>query len=319
MDNCILVTGGAGLIGSHTVEELSSKNNKIVVFDSMIRGKEKYLLNTNCSDLVIIKGDIRDYELLEKTFQKHKFNKVFHFAASWLRQCQEDPQMSLDVNIIGTFNILKLCVKYDIQKIVAASSSSVYGESDYLPTDEKHPFNNDLFYGASKITNEQHYISFRKKFNLNFNAMRFLNIYGPKQPTQAAYMDVIMNFFKKVINNEQPIIRGDGSPTVDLVYASDAAKACVLAMESEVSGEFFNVASGRETSLLELSNMIIEICGKKNKITPRFEEAYDSGLVTRRLGCPKKAFEILGFKTSVEPFEGLRNLYNYIKSNKNEP
>ena len=183
----ILVTGGAGLIGSHTVKELlKDDNNFIVVYDSMIRGKPAHLYSKNNTkpknlEREIIQGDIEDSPKLEILFNNFKFKKVFHFAAAWLRQCQDDPQKSIDVNIIGTYNLLKKCIDYNIEKLVAASSSSVYGDGSYFPTDEAHPFNNDLFYGASKIANEQHYISFRKKYGLNFNAMRFLNIYGPNQ------------------------------------------------------------------------------------------------------------------------------------------
>lgn len=313
----ILVTGGAGLIGSHTVKELlKDDSNFIVVYDSMIRGKPEHLIFNNIKpkNLKIINGDIQDNSKLDMLFKNYNFEKVFHFAAAWLRQCQENPQKSVEVNIIGTFNLLKSCVDHNIEKLVAASSSSVYGDGSYFPTDESHPFNNDLFYGASKIANEQHYISFMKKYGLNFNAMRFLNIYGPNQPKQAAYMDVIMNFFQKVENNESPIIRGDGSPTVDLVYAEDAAKACVLAMDKKVSGEFFNVASGKETSLKDLAYLIIEICKKKDKIFPKFDKEYDQGLVTRRLGCTKKANKLLGFKTEIQPKKGLTLLYNWIKS-----
>ena len=313
----ILVTGGAGLIGSHVVKELlSDQDNFVVVYDSMIRGKTEHVLVNNKipKNLKIIEGDIQDHDKLSKVFNDYRFEKVYHFAAAWLRQCQDDPQKSIDVNIIGTFNLLKKCVDLNIEKLVAASSSSVYGDGTYFPTDENHPFNNDLFYGASKVANEQHYISFRKKYGLNFNAMRFLNIYGPNQPKQAAYMDVIMNFFQKVEKNESPIIRGDGSPTVDLVYAQDAAKACVLAMNKDISGEFFNVASGVETSLKDLAYIIIEICKKGNRISPKFDEAYDQGLVTRRLGCPKKAKELLGFETQIDPKTGLTLLYNWIQS-----
>src|SRR5262245_47963673 len=163
----VLVTGGAGLVGSHIVDELIRDGARVIVYDSFIRGKPEHLdwAKTH-GDVEPIQADLRDVDTLRTALQGVDY--VFHEAAAWLRLCQEDPRLSLEVNIAGTFNLLDACVAAGIKKVVAASSSSVYGEGIYLPTDEKHPFNNDLFYGASKITNEQHYRAFYKKYGLDF-------------------------------------------------------------------------------------------------------------------------------------------------------
>lgn len=301
----VLVTGGGGLIGSHIVDDLVRENvGEVVVFDSMARGKPEHLEWAMANGNVqIVQGDLRDKEMLSEAMEGCDY--VFHQAAAWLRRCQQWPRMSVDVNIIGTFNVLEACVENDVKKLVAASSSSVYGDGLYLPTDEKHPYNNDLFYGAAKVCNEQHYRCFKKKYDLDFVAFRYLNIFGPRQPYDSAYMDVIMHFINRVENDMPPLVRGDGSATVDLVFVEDVARANIMAMKSDVTDEFFNVASGKETSVKELAEIIIDLCGKTGKITPQFEGEMDAKLVSRRYGCPKKGKELLDFEPQISVRDGL--------------
>jgi len=302
----VLVTGGAGLVGSHIVDELVKEGAKVVVFDSFIRGKMEHLDWARAhGDVQVMEADLRDRDAIREALVGVDY--VFHQAAAWLRLCQEEPRLSLDVNIAGTFNLLEACVEAGVKKIVAASSSSVYGEGLYLPTDENHPFNNDLFYGASKIAGEQYYRAFYTKYGLSFVAFRYLNVYGPRQPYEAAYMDVIMHFLNRIDADEPPIVRGDGSATVDLVYVEDVARANVMAMKSPVTNEFFNVASGKETTLKELAHLLIRLRGKEEKLEPEFQ-MMDVGLVTRRWGDPAKAREMLGFVTTTPVEEGMRRV-----------
>ncbi len=310
----ILVTGGAGLVGSHIVDELVKEGAQVVVYDSLIRGQLEHLDWARTHGKVeVVEADIRDQQTLREALQGVTY--VFHQAAAWLRMCQETPRLSLDVNIAGTFNLLEACVEAGVKKVVAASSSSVYGEGLYLPTDEAHPFNNDLFYGASKVANEQYYRSFYKKYGLDFVAFRYLNVYGPRQPYEAAYMDVIMHFLNRIDADQAPIVRGDGSATVDLVFVEDVARANVMAMKSAVTNEFFNVASGTETTLRELAYLLIRLSGKEHKLEPEFQ-SMDSGLVTRRWGCPKKAQELLGFITTTSVEEGMRRVIAWREQTK---
>lgn len=310
----ILVTGGAGLVGSHIVDLLIEEGaGKVIVYDSLIRGKQEHLIDAmKRGDVVLVQGDLRDKEKINENMKGVDY--VFHQAASWLRQCQQEPRLSLDVNIIGTFNLLEACVDHKIKKLVAASSSSVYGDGSYFPTDEKHPFNNDLFYGASKIATEQFYRAFYKKYGLNFVALRYLNVYGPKQPSQAAYMDVIMHFLNKLDNNESPIIFGDGTETVDLVYVRDVARANIIALKSDLTNEFLNVASGKETTLTELAIILARLTGKP-EIKPIYQKK-ETGLVQRRYGCPKKAKELLGFEATITPEEGLKKVIEWRRKTK---
>jgi len=305
----IVVTGGGGLVGSHIVDELVKEGAIVTVFDSFVRGKRHHL-DWACANgqVAIREGDIRDKEAVQQAVGGTDY--VFHEAAAWLRLCQREPRLSLDVNIAGTFNVLEACVEAGVKKVVAASSSSVYGEGLYLPTDEKHPLNNDLFYGASKVANEQYYRAFYKEYGLDFVGFRYLNVYGPRQPFEAAYMDVIMHFLNRIEADEPPIVRGDGSATTDLVFVEDVARANLMALKSPVTNEFFNVASGKETTLTELANLLIRLCGKEGKLEPRYEEM-DSGLVTRRWGCPAKAREMLGFETTTSIEEGMKRVIEY--------
>jgi len=305
----ILVTGGAGLVGSHIVDQLAGEKARVVVYDSFVRGKLEHLdFARSQGEVEIIQSDLRDSEAMREAVKGVDY--VFHQAAAWLRLCQDDPRLSLDVNIIGTFNLLEACVATGVKKVIAASSSSVYGEGTYLPTDEGHPFNNDLFYGAAKVTNEQHYRAFHKKYGLDFVAFRYLNVYGPRQPYEAAYMDVIMHFLNRIDADQPPIVRGDGSATVDLVFAEDVARANVMALKSNVTNEFFNVASGKETTLRELAYLLIRLRGKEGKLEPVFQPM-DAGLVTRRWGSPTKARELLGFETTTTVEEGMRRVIEW--------
>jgi UDP-glucose 4-epimerase len=305
----VLVTGGAGLVGSHIVDELVREGARVLVYDSFIRGRIEHLeWAKRGGEVQVIEADLRDREALRQAVQGVDF--VFHQAAAWLRQCQQDPRLSIEVNVVGTFNLLEACVEAGVKKVVAASSSSVYGEGLYLPTDEKHPFNNDLFYGASKVANEQYYRAFYSKYGLDFVALRYLNVYGPRQPYEAAYMDVIMHFLNRIDADQPPVVRGDGSATVDLVFVEDVARANVMALKSPVTNECFNVCSGVETTVKDLARLLIRLRGKEDRLGIEFQPL-DTGLVTRRWGDPAKARELLGFVATTPVEEGMRRVISW--------
>ena len=304
----VLVTGGAGLIGSHIVDELVKEGALVTVYDNFIRGQRNHLEWACANGVVkIVEGDICDTGSLQGSMQGVDY--VFHQAAMWLRLCEAEPRRAIEVNIIGTFNVLESCVEAGVKKIVAASSSSVYGDGSYFPTDEGHPFNNDLFYGATKVADEQLMRSFYKKYGLDFVGLRYLNVYGPRQPFQAAYMDVIMHFLNRIDTGEPPVIHGDGSQTVDLVFVEDVARANLMALKSEITNDFFNVAGGAETTLKELAQMLLDLKGRKD-LQPAYETR-DTKLVSRRFGCPKKAKDLLGFEVSIPPREGLERVIEW--------
>jgi UDP-glucose 4-epimerase len=308
----VLVTGGAGLVGSHIIDELVKEGaGSILCYDSMARGKPEHLdAARRKGDVTIIKGDIEDRALLKSCMKGVDY--VFHQAAMWLRACQQQPRRSLEVNVIGTFNVLEACVQAGVKKIVAASSSSVYGEGLYLPTDEKHPYNNDLFYGMTKVATEQLYRCFYKEHKLDFVGLRYLNCYGPRQPLDSAYLDVIMHFLNRIEAGHPPVIHGDGSQTVDLIYVEDVARLNVTCLKSDVTNEFFNGATGKETSLRDLGTMLCHLAGRSD-LKPVCEPR-DSRLVTRRCGCPKKAREMLGFEPHISVEEGMSRVIAWRRS-----
>ena len=312
----VVVTGGAGLVGSHIVDRLVRAGaGEVVVVDSLVRGRPEHLAWAMAHGNVrLLQADLRDRERIAEAFSGADY--AFHQAAMWLRQCQERPREGLDVNIMGTFNVLEACVAAGVEKLVAASSSSVYGEALYLPTDEAHPFNNDLFYGATKVAAEQLYRCFARAYGLKYVAFRYLNVYGPRQPYQAAYMDVIMHFLNRIDTGEPPRIEGDGTQTVDLVYVDDVARANLLALESDVENEVFNVASGRETTLNELAAILLELSGRTD-LQP-IHVPRDGKLVTRRWGSAEKARRLLGFEATTSPREGLQKVIEWRRSTAGE-
>jgi nucleoside-diphosphate-sugar epimerase len=301
-----LVTGGAGLVGSHITRQLVKAGAaEVIVYDNLVRGTAEQLGRLLPEGgYRLIEGDLRDMRLLQDAMEGVDF--LFHQAAIWLRECQANPRKSIDVNIIGTYNVLETAVEANVKKVVAASSSSVYGDGLYLPTDEDHPLANDLFYGATKVAGEQLLRCFENEHGLDYIALRPLNIYGPHQAAGSAYMDVIGHFAQRIERGEPPQMEGDGSQTLDMVYVSDCARANLLAMESAVSGEVFNVASGRETTVAELAQILLRLYGREDLEPVRVPR--DQKLVSRRWGSADKAREVLGFEVEVPVEEGLRRV-----------
>lgn len=309
----IVVTGGAGFVGSHIIDQLVAEGAaEVIAFDNMVRGKEENLAQAMAAGNVkLVRGDITDAPALAKAFEGADY--VFHQAALWLLECESEPRKAIDINVGGTFNVLEACVNAGIKRVIVASSSSVYGDGLYLPTDEAHPFNNDLFYGATKVTDEQLCRAFHKKHGLDYLASRYLNVYGPRMDYRGAYVMVIMNWLRRIDAGEPPMIHGDGSQTLDLVYVEDVARANLLALKSDVTNEAFNVASGVETTLLELAGIILR--AMKSPLKPVHKDR-DAKLVSRRFGCPKKAREMLGFEVEVSVEEGISRVIDWWRKDK---
>lgn len=301
----VVVIGGAGFIGSHIVDRLVAERARVVVFDNFVRGRRKNLDEALANaEVEIVEGDIRDRPALRAALDGASL--VFHEAALWLLECESEPRTALDVNVTGTFNVLEACVDAGVRKLVFASSSSVYGDAVYLPTDESHPFNHQFFYAAYKVAGEEMLKAFHKKYGLPYVALRYLNAYGPRQDYRSAYISVITNFINRAANGEPPIVHGDGSQTLDLVYVEDIARANLLAARSDVASGSFNVASGRETSLRELAEMVIELTGQQG-LRPQYQPD-PRNLVQRRCGATERAEQLLGFTVQVPVREGLARL-----------
>ena len=313
----IVVIGGAGLIGSHTVDQLVREDVKeILIYDNMTRGS-KHNLNHALKDKRVkiydVGGDILQNDILESALEKA--DGVFHFAALWLLQCHEYPRSAFDVNIKGTFNVIDACVKKKVKRLVYSSSASVYGDAIYNPMDENHPFNNKNFYGATKIACEAMLRSYHFRYNLKYVGLRYMNVYGPRQDYHGAYVAVIMKMLDAIDKGESPIIYGDGSESFDFISTYDCAKANICAMKANTVDEFYNVGTGIKTSLKELAKILIKLRNSKKEII--YKKSSQATFVKNRIGCPKKASNDLDFVSKIKLNDGLKKLIKWRDNMKN--
>ena len=241
-----VVIGGAGLIGSHTIDRLLTEDiGEVVVYDNFVRGTSDNLKDALSDPRVSIYdvgGDICQTDILDSALKGA--DGVFHLAALWLLQCHDYPRAAFDVNVRGTFNVLEACVANNVGRLVYSSSASVYGDAIEEPMTEHHPFNNKNFYGATKICGEAMARAYHHRFGLNFVGLRYMNVYGPRQDYQGAYIAVIMKMLDAIDRGEGPTIFGDGSEAFDFIAVEDCGLANVCAMQSGVQDEFYNVGTG---------------------------------------------------------------------------
>jgi UDP-glucose 4-epimerase len=314
----LVVVGGAGLIGSHTVDQLLKDDVKeVVIYDNFVRGRTENLaaaLRDARVRIFDVGGDVLQTDILDQAFAGA--DGVFHLAALWLLQCHEFPRSAFDVNVRGTFNVMEACVKSRVARLVYSSSASVYGDAVAEPMTEEHPFNNRNFYGATKICGEAMLRAFHCRYGLNYVGLRYMNVYGPRQDYQGAYIAVIMKMLDAIDRGDGPTIFGDGSEAFDFVAAEDCGAANVCAMKAESTDRFYNVGTGRRTSLRELAEMLLELTGSSEaiKIAPRSQAT----LVRNRIGSPVRASEEIGFRARIELREGLKRLMDWRAHHKEE-
>lgn len=314
----IVVVGGAGLIGSHTVDLLTKEDvREIVIYDNFVRGRAENLAQALKDPRVRVYdvgGDVMQTDILESAFEGA--DGVFHLAALWLLQCHEYPRTAFDVNVRGTFNVMDACVKKGVKRLVYSSSASVYGDALEEPMTEDHPFNNKNFYGATKICGEAMLRAFHHRYGLDFVGLRYMNVYGPRQDYHGAYIAVIMKMLDAIDRGESPTIMGDGSEAFDFVAVEDCGLANVCAMKALATDRFYNVGTGKRTSLRELAQVLIELTGCTLPI--QYAPRSQATLVRNRIGSPKRASEEIGFTARVDLMEGLRRLIAWRAAHKAE-
>jgi UDP-glucose 4-epimerase len=312
----IVVIGGAGLIGSHTVDLLTKTDvAEILVYDNFVRGRAGSLANALVDPRVKIYdvgGDILQTDVLQSALDGA--DGVFHFAALWLLQCHDFPRSAFDVNIRGTFNVLEACVARNVKRLVYSSSASVYGDAVEEPMSEDHPFHNKNFYGATKIAGEAMARAFHHRYQLNVVGLRYMNVYGPRQDYRGAYIAVIMKMLDAIERGEGPTILGDGSEAFDFVAVEDCALANLCAMTADTVDRFYNVGTGTRTSLKELAERICHLTGCNQPIN--YAQRSQATLVRNRIGSPTRATKEIGFTAKIELDEGLRRLIAWRKADK---
>jgi len=313
--NRVLITGGAGLVGSHIADLLVREvNPEILVLDNFVRGRHENLSWAMTHGRVrVIEGDICDRELVHKLMQG--VDLVFHQAAIRITQCAEEPRLALEVLAGGTFNVLEAAAAAKVKKVVAASSASVYGLADEFPITEKHhAYNNRTLYGAAKAFNEGLLRSFHEMYDLDYVALRYFNVYGPRMDIHGAYTEVLIRWMERIAAGKSPFILGNGLQTMDFIYIEDIARANFLAGTSNLTDVVFNVASGIETSLNDLAYALLKVM--ESDLVPEYGPERKVNAVPRRLADTSLARKALGFEAQVSLEEGLRRLVDWWRANR---
>ena len=303
----ILITGGAGFIGSWLVEELLKyKPAQITIIDNLIRGSfdnmESFIDNPV---IEFVEGDIRDTALLEKCITGIDY--VFHMAALRINACAANLREGFNVMLKSTFELAELCVKHKVKKVIYSSSASVYGLAQNFPTPETdHPYDNQTFYGGAKLWGEQLFRSYKFMCGLDYVALRYFNVYGPRMDTDGKYTEVMIRWLDCIQEGTAPLIYGDGSTTMDFVYVRDVAKANVAALLSNISDQVFNIGNCVETSLTQLLEILLKV--NNSTLIPEYREANTVNPVSRRLAFNSKAKWLLNFAPSMTLEKGLFEL-----------
>ena len=313
-DSTIVVTGGAGLIGSTTVDQLRRLHapRRIVIFDDFSRGTRANLATAAADARVqIVEGDIRDRDAVARVLEGA--DALIHMAALRITACAADPRAAFDVMCTGSFNVVEAAQQAGVRKIVAASTASVYGLAETFPTDETHhSYGNRTWYGAAKLMLEGLLRSFNDMYGLPYVALRYFNVYGPRMDIEGKYTEVLIRWMERLDTGQPPLIYGDGSQTMDFVYVDDAARATILALASDVSDEVLNVASGVETSLNELAAALSGVMNVRRPSEHALERKVNA--VTRRLAATERAERMLGFTAEVSLEEGLARLVEWWRT-----
>jgi UDP-glucose 4-epimerase len=306
----VLVTGGAGTIGSAIVDQLLRAGVAHVdVLDNLVRGRRANLDDALGSGRVrLVEGDLRDRDLVHDVMRgKHL---VFHEAAIRITQCAEEPRLALEVLVDGTFNVFEAAAAARVDKLITASSASVYGMAESFPTPERHHHhNNDTFYGAAKSFNEGMLRSFRAMTGLDYVILRYFNVYGPRMDVHGLYTEVLVRWMERIADGQPPLIDGDGRQTMDFVFTDDIARANLLAAAGDIREGVFNIASGTETTLLELAQTLLRVMHSDNGVVHGPARAVNG--VVRRLADTSAARRELGFTAEVPLEEGLRQLVRW--------
>ena len=308
----VLITGGCGLIGSTTLDLLLREESpaRVLLLDNLVRGSlsnvEEALRDPR---VTLLRGDIRDAAVVEEATRG--MHAVIHMAALRITACAADPAEAFEVMCRGTFNVVDAARRAKVERLVAASSASIYGMAEVFPTrEDHHPYDNRTWYGAAKVMLEGLLRSYHDMYGLSYAAMRYFNVYGPRMDMDGKYTEVLVRWMDRIEAGQGPVIFGDGLQTMDFVHVDDIARANVLALRSDVQDRVYNVASGVETSLLDLLHALLRVMGRED-LRPEFQPPRAVNPVPRRLASTAAAERDLGFRAAVGLEEGLRGLVEW--------
>jgi UDP-glucose 4-epimerase len=314
----VLITGGAGFIGSHIADQLVQEGAaEIRIIDNFLRGRRENLSRASASGrLTIIEGDIGNRGLVAEAMEG--IDLVFHQAAIRITQCAQEPRVALETLVDGTFNIVEAAVSARVKKVLGASSASIYGLADEFPTGEHHhPYNNRTLYGAAKLFNEALLRSFHEMYGLDYLMLRPFNVYGPRMDVFGAYTEVFIRWMERIAAGQPPLIFGDGNQTLDFIHVEDVARAYILAAKTDFTDAVFNIASGEETSLRGLAELLLKVM--ESDLRPEYGPERKVNGVPRRLADISSAKKLLGFKPSISLEEGLRGLVDWWRKMRSIP
>jgi UDP-glucose 4-epimerase len=309
----IAVIGGAGFIGSHIVDQLLDEQvERIIVVDNFVRGTRTNLEHAVRDARVEVReGSILDLPFLEAVMEESDY--AFHLAALWLHECVHHPRDAVDVNALGTFNVIEAAERAKVGKVVYSSSASVYGDALALPMTEEHPFNNRTLYGATKIAGEQFFRAFNEQHGLDYVGLRYMNVYGPRMDYKGTYVSVIMKVLDRIEAGEPPLVFGDGSQAYDFVHVNDVARANILALASDATDVFLNVGMGVQTTINELVERLLALTG--SDLRPEYLPQ-EQMFVTNRIGSTELAQELIGFRAGTHLEEGLASVIEWRQRDK---
>lgn len=306
----ILVTGGAGFIGSHLVDALIEQGHHVFIFDNLVTGQKQ-----NINDKAkFIEIDIQDQKI-EDLFKENNFDYVFHLAAQInVRKSVEDPIEDAQANILGSLNLLEICRKYGVKKVVFSSTGgALYGDADILPTPETYPAKPISPYGIAKLTIENYLHYYKTIHDLNYTVLRYANVYGPRQ-NSLAEAGVVSIFITKILNNQQPVINGDGLQTRDYVFVQDVVNANLAALKNQKTATY-NIATAKQTDV----NQIYKLIGN-NFTDQEIKEEHGPGLAgEQKTSCLdiSLAKEDLDWQPNVGLEEGITKTVLWFKRNSN--
>jgi UDP-glucose 4-epimerase len=309
----IAVIGGAGFIGSHIVDQLLDEPvERVIVVDNFVRGTRGNVERAAQDPRVEIReGSILDLPFLEQVMEESDY--AFHLAALWLHECVHHPRDAVNVNALGTYNVIEAAQSKDVGKVVYSSSASVYGDALAIPMTEDHPFNNRTLYGATKIAGEQFFRAIHEQHGLDYVGLRYMNVYGPRMDYKGTYVSVIMKVLDRIEAGEAPSIFGDGSQAYDFIHVDDVARANILSLKSDATDVFLNVGMGVQTTINELVERLLALTG--SDLQPEYLPQ-EQMFVTNRIGSTELAEELTGFRAAIQLDDGLGSVIEWRQQDK---